>query len=448
MPLAGANHTVETGPMADEARAWERAVVTQAAQQAALDSSDAAYEQARRRVLRMMLDADPNTQQQPASFAPVMAKAAAVKAPRSSPPVQRRAINRAHAVAEENVAPAAASAHLMQSRPAIASPASVLQREQQRVTLAERATARQVGAATAERPRERPRQRRAVQRPASAAAATRRPNSLRTTATVAVAVTTRPSSAQLAAAVAAVRAEVAAKVDGVVPPPNLGVAVSRSEVTLAKTARLTALSAPAAEPIRATDPQRRARSFHAWRCTASSERLARSERFAHAAASARRLQQRSLTTHFWRWRLGAATPEPAAPAPAPAPAAPPVKRGPSVSTVQRMLFRWDGRILACALRRWRQRTTLVCVIRTEAQNVGTRLASARLGHVVSRAHSRSQLRGSLQLWRQRVIRKARARVDEKLWKNAKEIGELRTRLRTSRALAVAQPLQSPPVSYR
>jgi hypothetical protein len=385
---AGAGSTMAGAEDEDEeARMWARSVLGRTQEQ--MEQSDAmaaTYEQTRSRVLRMMQGGDVNA---PAMTGPVKPRTAAVKAPSSSPPAR---------TAPSTVSGAPTTQRLKQSRAAIASAASALQRE----------------GASSSRAGEAERRPRTAAR--SGGTAEQR---------------TRPNAEQLAAAVKAVRAEVAAQLGG--EAPSLGVAVKRSEHTLA---RCSSLSSPAADLNRMTDPQRTGKSFHAWRCAAFTSRRQRAERCDHARG---RLHLRTLTAHFWHWRLAAKATPPAPPAPAPAP-----KRGPSVTAVQRMLYRWDRRRLACALRRWRQRTVLVCVIRTEAQLVGDRLGLERLGQAAACAVRKSVLRVSLQQWRQRTARKARARLDERLRKQAKEIAALRTRLATSRALAV----QSPPAHVR
>jgi hypothetical protein len=380
---------------------WARSVL----RGQALEISEATFEETRGRVLRMMQQGEAN------ATAPSPGFTAGGGSPNAPAVKPRSAVARApisSAAAFRGSPPGTTTVklgsqklqRLKQSRAAIASAASALQRE-------------------------------SVERHA--------PDSGRARTSSVTEQRTRPNAEQLAAAVKAVRAEVSAQVD-IDDPPDLNVALRRSQATLT---HCSALSSPAADPCRITETQCRDRAFHGWRCSTVWIRSQRGEHFRRAK---QRLRHRLLTVHFWNWRLETKASPPASPpastrATAPAPAA---KRGPSVKAVQRMLYRWDGRHLAGTFRRWRQRTVLVCVIRTEAQLVGSRVGSARLGNVSRHAYHRSKLRISMQQWKQRTTRKVKARHEVRLRKQAKEIEELRTRLATSRRLAV----QSPPARVR
>lgn len=372
----------------DEAVMWARSVL----RGQALEISESVFEETRGRVLRMMQQGDANAAAtRPTAGPAAKPRVAVVSAPSKHPSV------RSSAPPGDSPAPVTASAEqssqklqrLKQSRAAIASAASALQGER-------------------------------VDRPSESQALTSGAATQRA----------RPNAEQLAAAVKAVRAEVLAQVD--TDPPNLSVAVRRSELTMA---RCSALSPLSDDPCRMTEAQRRGRAFYGWRCTTAWITRHRTQQYVQAN---RHLCKRVLTVHFWHWRLEAkAAPPNAAPAPAP-------KRGPSIKAVQRMLYRWDRRRLACTLRRWRQRTVLVCVIKTEAQLIGSRVGSTRLGSVATHAHHRSMLRIPMQQWKQRTARKIKARHEVRLRKQEKEIAELRTRLATSRRLA----MRSPPAHVR
>ena len=362
----------------DEARMWARSVL----RGQALEISESVFEETRGRVLRMMQQGDANAEAtRPATAAARKPRVAVVSAPSSSSAPPRGSPSPGTVSTEPG---SQKLQRLKQSRAAIASAASALQRER------------------LDQPSE--------SQPRTSGAADQR---------------TRPNAEQLAAAVKAVRAEVSSRVD--INPPNLSVALRRSEVTMA---HCSALSSPSADPCRMTEAQRRGRAFYSWRCTTAWITRQRTEHCIHAKTL---LCKRVLTVHFWHWRLEAKAAPPAS-AFAPAP-----KRGPSIQAVQRMLYRWDRRSLACTLRRWRQRTVLVCVIKTEAQIIGSRVGSARLGSVATHAHHRSMLRISMQQWKQRTARKIKARHEVRLRKQEKEIAELRTRLATSRRLAVRSP---------
>lgn len=350
----------------------------------ALEISESAFEETRGRVLRMMQQGEANASSSPAPA--VKPRSAVVRAPISSAATCRGSPASGTVTAE----PGSRKLCLKQSRAAIASAASALQREGLERPAPERRS--RTGSANGQR--------------------------------------TKPNPQQLAAAVKAVRAEVSAQAN--IDPPDLHVALRRSQATLT---HCSALSSLAADPFRMTSVQCRDRAFHGWRCSTA---WARNQRVEHFRRAKQRLRQRLLAVHFWHWLLETKR---TAPAPAPAPAA---KRGPSVKAVQRMLYRWDGRHLAGAFRRWRQRTVLVSVIRTEAQLIGSRVGSARLGNVGRHAYHRSKLRISMQQWKQRTTRKIRARHEVRLRKQAKDIEDLRTRLATSRRFAV----QSPPARMR
>ena len=90
------------------------------------------------------------------------------------------------------------------------------------------------------------------------------------------------------------------------------------------------------------------------------------------------------------------------------------------------------------LRRWRQRTLLVSVIRTEGRKLGARLISTRLSQLSLRIHLLRQVSRAWRRWRLWVGRTVRTRQAERLAQQQQQLSDLRTRLRTSRAMA-AQP---------
>ena len=352
-----------------ESQVWARRVQEAPAD---LNGSDAQYEQTRQRVLRLM-QTPAASEVQPAARPKTAAVAASseVQAVTAKPGAQR-----------PNAAPSAK--RLRQSRAAIASAAAA------------------IGAASRAK-----KGKQQQQQPARAKRAA-------------------PTAAELAAAVRAVRAEVSADAAA---PPNLEVAVRRSQAALRESAAVTPTSPQRSSAM--TDAHCCSRCFVAWSCEASSAQRRRRQA---GALLARRRPQRRLAACWRRWRLEAAR-LPAAPPAAPAPTR---RRGPTPQVVQRMLYRWDERRLSVVLRRWRQRTLLVSVIRTEGRKLGARLISTRLSQLSLRIHLLRQVSRAWRRWRLWVGRTVRTRQAERLAQQQQQLSDLRTRLRTSRAMA-AQP---------